>query len=161
LGFLKYPLELENMTLTERINNDIKDAMRAKDQARLTALRAIKAQLLLAATAQAGGGDTSEEEGVKILQKLVKQRKDSAAIYTDQGRAELAAPELAEAAIIEEYMPKQLSEDELKPIIAAIIAKVGASGPSDMGKVMGVASKELAGKADGKAISSMVKTLLG
>jgi len=149
------------MTLTERINNDIKDAMRAKDQARLTALRAIKAQLLLAATAQAGSGETSDEEGIKILQKLVKQRKDSAAIYTEQGRAELAAPELAEVAVIEEYMPKQLSEEELKPIIAAIIAQVGASSAADMGKVMGVASKELAGKAEGKAISSMVKALLG
>jgi len=135
--------------------------MRAKDQARLTALRAIKAQLLLAATAQAGSGETSDEEGIKILQKLVKQRKDSAAIYTEQGRAELAAPELAEVAVIEEYMPKQLSEEELKPIIAAIIAQVGASSAADMGKVMGVASKELAGKAEGKAISSMVKALLG
>jgi len=149
------------MSLTERINNDIKEAMKAKDQARLGALRAIKAQLLLAATAQGSAGETGDEEGIKMLQKQVKQRKDSAAIFIEQGRQDLADPELAEAAIIEQYLPKQLTEDELKPLIAAIIAKVGAAGSQDLGKVMGVASKELSGKADGKSISSVVKALLG
>lgn len=149
------------MTLTDRINNDIKEAMRAKDQARLTALRAIKSQLLLAATASGAQGDASEDEGVRMLQKLVKQRKESAELYVQQGRQDLADPEIAEAAIIEQYLPKQLSEDELRPIIAEIIAKVGAAGPQDMGKVMGAASKQLAGKADGKTISGVVKAMLG
>jgi uncharacterized protein len=149
------------MTLTDRINNDIKEAMKAKDTVKLTALRAIKSQLLLAATAGGGSQGASEEEGVKMLQKLVKQRKESAELYVQQGRQDLADPELAEAAIIEQYLPKQLSEDELKPIIAGIIAQVGAAGPQDMGKVMGVASKELAGKADGKTVSGVVKALLG
>jgi len=148
------------MTLTERINNDIKEAMKAKDSARLTALRAIKSQLLLAATAAGGSDGASDEEGIKMLQKLVKQRRESADLYIQQGRQDLADPELAEAAVIEQYLPKQLSEDELRPIIADIIAKTGASGPQDMGKVMGVASKELAGKADGKTISGVVKALL-
>lgn len=148
------------MSLTERINNDIKEAMKAKDPARLGALRAIKAQLLLAATAQGSAGETGDDEGIKMLQKQVKQRKDSAAIFMDQGRQDLADPELAEAAIIEQYLPKQLTEDELRPLIEAIIAKAGATGIQDLGKVMGVASKELAGKADGKSISSVVKALL-
>jgi uncharacterized protein len=148
------------MTLTERINNDIKEAMKAKDSARLTALRAIKSQLLLAATAAGGADGASDEEGIKMLQKLVKQRRESADLYIQQGRQDLAEPELAEAAVIEQYLPKQLSEEELRPIIADIISKVGASGPQDMGKVMGAASKELAGKADGKTISGVVKALL-
>lgn len=148
------------MTLTDRISNDIKEAMKAKDTARLTALRAIKSQLLLAATAGSGAQGDSEEEGIKMLQKLVKQRKESAELYVQQGRQDLADPELAEATVIEQYLPHQLSEEELKPIIVGIIAKVGAAGPQDMGKVMGVASKELAGKADGKTISGVVKSLL-
>jgi uncharacterized protein YqeY len=148
------------MTLTDRINNDIKEAMKAKDSARLTALRAIKSQLLLAATAQGAGGEASDDEGIKMLQKLVKQRKESADLYIQQGRQDLADPELAEASIIEQYLPKQLTEDELRPIIAGFIAQIGASGPQDMGKVMGIASKELAGKADGKTISMLVKALL-
>jgi len=147
------------MSLTDQINNDLKEAMKAKDKETLTALRAIKSQLLLAATDK-GGGESSEDAGIKMLQKLVKQRKESAELYKTQGRNDLADPELAEAAIIEKYLPKQLSEDELKPILQAIMEKVGASGPQDMGKVMGAASKELGGKADGKTISTLVKQLL-
>jgi hypothetical protein len=148
------------MSLTDQINNDIKEAMKAKDATTLTALRAIKSQLLLAATEKGASDQPSDDAGIKMLQKLVKQRKESADLYVAQGRKDLADAELAEAAIIERYLPKQLSEDELKPLIQAIIAKVGASGPQDMGKVMGAASKELAGKADGKTISSVVKQLL-
>jgi uncharacterized protein YqeY len=147
------------MSLTDQINNDLKEAMKAKDTTTLTALRAIKSQLLLAAT-EKGGGESSDEAGIKMLQKLVKQRKESAELYKAQGRNDLADPELAEAAIIEKYLPKQLTEDELKPILQAIIDKVGATGPQDMGKVMGAASAELAGKADGKTISTVVKQLL-
>lgn len=147
------------MSLTDQINNDLKEAMKAKDTTKLTALRAIKSQLLLAATDK-GGGETDEQAGVNMLQKQVKQRKESAELYKTQGREDLAEAELAEAAIIEKYLPKQLSEDELKPILQAIIEKVGAAGPQDMGKVMGAASKELAGKADGKTISAVVRQLL-
>jgi len=147
------------MSLTDQINNDLKAAMKAKDTTTLTALRAIKSQLLLAATS--GDGESSEEAGIKMLQKQVKQRKDSAELYKGQGREDLAEAELAEAAIIEKYLPKQLSEDELKPIIQAIVDRVGATGMQDMGKVMGAASQELAGKADGKTISTVVKGLLG
>lgn len=147
------------MSLTDQINNDLKEAMKAKDKETLTALRAIKSQLLLAATDK-GGGESSEDAGIKMLQKLVKQRKESAELYKTQGRNDLADPELAEAAIIEKYLPKQLSAEELKPIIQAIIEKVGSAGPQDMGKVMGAASKELGGKADGKTISTLVKQLL-
>ncbi|TNF32151.1 MAG: GatB/YqeY domain-containing protein [Bacteroidetes bacterium] len=147
------------MSLTDKINNDLKEAMKAKDTTTLTALRAIKSQLLLAAT-EKGGGESTEEADIKMLQKQVKQRKESAELYKSQGRADLAEAELAEASIIEKYLPKQLSEDELKPIVKAIIEKVGASGPQDMGKVMGAASKELAGQADGKTISAVVKQLL-
>lgn len=148
------------MSLTDQINNDLKEAMKAKDTVTLIALRAIKSQLLLAATEKGAEGEASDDAGIKMLQKLVKQRKESAELYRAQGRNDLADPELAEAAIIEKYLPKQLSEDELKPIIQALIAKVGANGPQDMGKVMGAASKELGGKADGKTISLVVKQLL-
>lgn len=147
------------MSLTDQINNDLKTAMKAKDTTTLTALRAIKSQLLLAAT-EKGGGENSDEAGIKMLQKQVKQRKESADLYKSQGREDLAEVELAEAAIIEKYLPKQLSEEELKPILQAIIDRVGAKEPKDMGKVMGAASKELGGKADGKTISSVVKELL-
>ncbi len=147
------------MSLTNQINNDLKEAMKAKDTVRLTALRAIKSQLLLAAT-EKGAGESPDEAGIKMLQKLVKQRKESAELYKTQGREDLADAELSEAAIIEKYLPKQLSEDELRPILESIIAKVGASGPQDMGKVMGAASQELAGKADGKTISTVVRSLL-
>jgi uncharacterized protein YqeY len=147
------------MSLTDQINNDLKEAMKAKDTTTLTALRAIKSQLLLAAT-EKGGGESTEEAEIKMLQKQVKQRKESAELYKTQGREDLAEAELAEASIIEKYLPKQLSEDELKPIIQSIIEKVGAAGPQDMGKVMGAASKELAGQADGKTISLVVRQLL-
>lgn len=147
------------MSLTDQINNDLKEAMRAKDKESLTALRAIKSQLLLAAT-EKGGGESDEEAGIKMLQKLVKQRKESAELYKSQGREDLAEPELAEAAIIEKYLPKQLSVEELKPILQSIVDKVGATGPQDMGKVMGAASKELGGQADGKTISTVVRELL-
>ena len=148
------------MTLTDQINNDIKEAMKAKDTVRLTALRAIKSQLLLAATEKGSDSSSADEAGIKMLQKLVKQRKESAELYQQQSREDLADPELAEAAIIEKYLPKQLSEEELTPILKAIIDKVGAAGPQDMGKVMGAASQELAGKADGKTISTVVRNLL-
>jgi hypothetical protein len=148
------------MSLTDQINSDLKEAMKAKDTIRLTALRSIKSQLLLAATEKGADAESSGEAGIKMLQKLVKQRKESAELYKSQGRDDLAAPELAEAAIIEKYLPAQLTEDELKPILQAIVEKVGASGPQDMGKVMGMASKELAGKADGKTISTIVRQLL-
>ncbi len=148
------------MSLTDQINNDIKEAMKAKDKVRLTTLRAIKSQLLLAATEKDAGGAGADEANVKMLQKLVKQRKESAALYAEQNRNDLAEPELAEAAIIEKYLPTQLSEEELKPIIQAVIDKVGATGPQDMGKVMGASTKELAGKADGKTISTVVRQLL-
>jgi len=148
------------MSLTDQINNDIKEAMKAKDATTLTELRAIKSQLLLAATEKGASDQPSDDAGIKMLQKLVKQRKESADLYVSQGRNDLAEAELAEAAIIERYLPKQLSEDELKPVIKAIIEKVGATGPQDMGKVMGAASKELAGQADGKTISAVVKQLL-
>ncbi len=148
------------MSLTDQINNDIKEAMKAKDKVRLTTLRAIKSQLLLAATEKDAGGADADEASIKMLQKLVKQRKESAALYAEQNRNDLAEPELAEAAIIEKYLPAQLSEEELKPIIQAVIDKVGATGPQDMGKVMGASTKELAGKADGKTISTVVRQLL-
>jgi uncharacterized protein YqeY len=148
------------MSLTDQINNDLKEAMKAKDKEALTALRAIKSQLLLAATEKGADGESSEDSGIKMLQKLVKQRKESAELYQSQGREDLAEPELAEAAIIEKYLPKQLSAEELKPILQGIVDKVGATGPQDMGKVMGMASKELGGKADGKTISTVVKELL-
>lgn len=148
------------MSLQDQINNDIKEAMKAKDTVRLSALRAVKSQLLLAATETGASGETSEEAGIKLLQKQVKQRKESAALYKEQGRDDLADPELAEAAIIEKYLPTQLTEDELKPMLQSIIDQVGATGPQDMGKVMGMASKQLGGKADGKTISTVVKSLL-
>lgn len=149
------------MALVDRINEDIKDAMRAKDQVRLTSLRAVKSQLLLAATEKGATGEVSDEAGLKLLQRLVKQRKESAEIFTQQGRADLAANEQAEAAIIEAYLPKQLGEEELRPIIAAIMTELGATGPQDMGKVMGTATKRLSGQADGKVVSAVVKALLG
>lgn len=151
----------KEMALVDRINEDIKDAMRAKDQVRLTSLRAVKSQLLLAATEKGATGEVSDEAGLKLLQRLVKQRKESAEIFTQQGRADLAANEQAEAAIIEAYLPKQLGEEELRPIIAAIMTELGATGPQDMGKVMGTATKRLSGQADGKVVSAVVKALLG
>ena len=145
------------MSLTDQINNDIKAAMLAKDASKLEALRAIKSALLLLKTSPEGQNEASE---LKALQKMVKQRKETAEVYIGQGRQELADVELAQAAVIENYLPKQMGEDELKAILQNIIATVGASSPADMGKVMGAATKELSGKADGSVISKMVKQLL-
>ncbi len=148
------------MNLFEKVSEDIKDAMRAKDKVKLEALRGVKKEFLEAKTSKGGDGELSDDVATKILQKMVKQRKESAEIYKTQNRPDLAEPELAEAAVIEQYLPKQLSEAELETKLKEIIAKVGASGAADMGKVMGVASKELAGLAAGKAISDTVKKLL-
>jgi len=148
------------MSLEERINQDIKAAMMAKEKVKLEALRAIKSAILLAKTDGEHKDSLSTDVEMKLLQKQYKQRKDAAEQYIQAGRQELADKELAEAAFIEEYLPKMLSSDELKAELVKIIAQVGAKAPSDMGKVMGVASKALAGKADGKAISEMVKSIL-
>ena len=147
------------MSMELQIQQDIKAAMLAKEKTRLESLRAIKAAILLAKTAD-GSESIADEAVVKIIQKLVKQRKESAQQYNDAGRPELAENELAEAAEMEVYLPKQLSEAELEAELAKIIAEVGATKPQDMGKVMGVATKKLAGLADGRAISAAVKKLL-
>ncbi len=148
------------MALADTINKDIKQAMLAKEASRLKALRAVKAALLLEQTKD-GNAQISEDEEIKMLQKLVKQRKDSAAIYEQNGRKETAEEELEEARFIEAYLPKQLSAEELSAEIQAVIAQVGATSMADMGKVMGIASKKLAGKAEGRAIADTVKKLLG
>lgn len=148
------------MALKQRIETEIKSAMIAKDKVRLTALRAIKSLILLEETKEGYSGTLSEDEELKLLTKAAKQRKDSAEIYEKQNRADLLAVELAELAVIQEFLPKALSEEELTQAIQEIIVRIGATGPQDMGKVMGLASKELAGKADGKAIAERVKTLL-
>lgn len=149
------------MNLYDQISEDIKKAMLAKDKIRLEALRGIKKEFIEAKTAKgASGGDLDDAVALKILQKMVKQRKESAAIYQSKGRPELAEGELAEAAVIEVYLPKAMSEEELKNALKEIIAEIGASAPSDMGKVMGVATKRLAGRADGRMISEQVKSLL-
>ncbi|MGX7667051.1 GatB/YqeY domain-containing protein [Flavobacterium pedocola] len=147
------------MSLGAQIMDEMKTAMKAKDTVALEALRAIKSEILLAQTS-AGGGDLTAEDEIKLLQKLVKQRKDSAAIFNEQNRADLAEPELAQVAVIEKFLPAQLSEAEVEAIVAKIIAATGASGMAAMGQVMGQASKELAGQADGKTISTVVKKLL-
>ena len=148
------------MSLKNRIDQDIKEAMRAKEQDRLRALRAIKSMILLAETEKGGRDGLSEDVEMKLLTKAAKQRKDSYDLYKEQNREDLAAKEKDELEVINSYLPKQLSEEELKQALEQIIEKVGANGPKDMGKVMGVASKELAGKADGKTISVAVKSLL-
>ena len=148
------------MELEKRIQTDMVSAMKAKEAVRLASLRAIKAAILLAKTAEGGNGEVTDQEVVKIIQKLVKQRKESAQQYNDAGRPELAENEIAEAAEMEVYLPKQLSEEEVKAELTKIIAEVGASQPSDMGKVMGVATKRLAGLAEGRLISTLVKQLL-
>ncbi len=148
------------MELEKQIQADMVAAMKAKEAVRLASLRAIKAAILLAKTAEGGSGEVSDQDIVKLIQKLVKQRKESAQQYNDAGRPELAENEMAEAAAMEVYLPKQLSEAEVEAELVKIIAEVGASKPSDMGKVMGVATKKLAGLADGKAISAKVKELL-
>jgi uncharacterized protein YqeY len=138
----------------------MKDAMKAKDEGLLRGLRAIKAEIIKAKTEPGANGQVSAEQEQKLLQKLVKQRKDSLDIYQQQNRADLAQKEIEEIAVIEKFLPTQLSQDELDAAISAIIAETGASSPADMGKVMGIASKQLAGKADGKAIAATVKALL-
>ena len=148
------------MELEKRIQTDMVSAMKAKETVRLASLRAIKAAILLAKTAEGGNGEVTDPEVVKIIQKLVKQRKESAQQYNDAGRPELAENELAEAAEMEVYLPKQLSEAEIEEELKKIIAQVGATGPQDMGKVMGTATKALAGKAEGRVISALVKKLL-
>ena len=148
------------MSLSAKIMDEMKTAMRAKDTLALEALRAIKSGILLAQTESGAKEDISEEEEIKLLQKLVKQRKDSANIYTEQGRADLAEPELLQAAVIEKFLPAQLSEADVEAVVARIIADNDASGMASMGKVMGLVSAELAGKADGKTISTIVKKLL-
>ena len=147
------------MSMELQIQQDIKAAMLAKEKTRLESLRAIKAAILLAKTAD-GSESISDEAVIKIIQKLVKQRKETAEIYKQQNREELAANELAEAAAMEVYLPKQLSEAEVEEELKKIIAQVGATGPQDMGKVMGTATKALAGKAEGRVISALVKKML-
>lgn len=148
------------MGLEQKIMTELKTAMLAKDEAGLRSLRAIKAAILLVKTAEGGGGELKEEDEIKLLQKLVKQRKDSLEIFQQQNRTDLAKKEEEEIAVIEKFLPKQLSAEELKEALAKIITDVGASTPADLGKVMGVASKQFAGKADGKTISALVKELL-
>jgi|SRR5690554_4950749 len=148
------------MSLQEKVMTEMKQAMRSKDTVALESLRAVKSAILLAQTETGSKEELSEEQEIKILQKLVKQRKDSAALYKEQGRDDLAQPELDQAAVIEQFLPEQLSEEEIAKVVSDIIAKTGASGMQDMGKVMGMASKELAGKADGKTISVVVKQQL-
>ena len=149
------------MEMFDRISNDIKDAMKAKDKVRLETLRNIKKVFLEAKTATGANDTLTDDAAMKIMQKLVKQGKDSATLYTDQGRADLAEAELAQVAVIETYLPKQMSAEELEAALKAIIAEVGAEGPKDMGKVMGTATKKLSGLAEGRAISAKVKELLG
>lgn len=149
------------MDLFDRISEDIKKAMLAKDRVRLEALRGIKKEFLEAKTAKGGDGTLTDEAATKVLVKMAKQRRESAAIYKEQNRQDLADGELAEVAVIEEYLPKQLTEEELTAELKKIIAEAGATDAKMMGKVMGVASKALAGRADGRAISAKVKELLG
>ena len=149
------------MSLKTRVESDIKDAMRAKDQDKLRALRAIKSLILLEETSGTHtAGDLSEEDELKLLTKAAKQRREAAEIFHAQNREDLAVKEEAELAFIEEFLPRQLSEDEIKAKLEAIISQVGASSPADMGKVMGVATKEFAGQADGKVVAGLVRTLL-
>ena len=148
------------MTLFEQISEDIKQAMLAKDKVALDALRGIKKEFLEAKTAPGSDGELKDEKALQIMQKLVKQRKESAEMYRAANRAELAAEEEAQCKIIEKYLPAMLSEEELLKVLQAIIAQVGAAGPQDMGKVMGMATKQLAGKAEGRLISQKVKELL-
>lgn len=148
------------MSLEEKVMGGMKDAMKAKDEALLRGLRAIKAEIIKAKTEPGANGQVTEEQEQKLLQKLVKQRRDSLDIYQQQNRADLAQKEMEEIAVIEQFLPKQLTQEELDAAVTAIIAETGASSAADMGKVMGVASKQLAGKADGKAIAAAVKALL-
>ena len=149
------------MDLFDVISNDIKEAMKAKDKVKLETLRNVKKCFLEAKTAPGANDTLTDDAALKIMQKLVKQGKDSASVYQGQGRADLADAELAQVAVIEAYLPKQMSNEELEAALKEIIAEVDAEGPKDMGKVMGTATKKLAGKAEGRAISAKVKELLG
>lgn len=149
-----------NMELFDIISNDIKEAMKAKDKVALDTLRNIKKVLLEAKTAPGANDTVSDETAIKLIQKLAKQGKESAELYSSQNRPELAAEELAQVAVMEKYLPKQMSEEEIAAALREIIAQTGAAGPQDMGKVMGVATKQLAGKAEGRVISTIVKQLL-
>ena len=149
------------MSLEIQVMSEMKDAMKAKNEALLRGLRAIKAEIIKAKTEPGANGEISADTEIKLLQKLVKSRKDSLEIYQKQNRPDLAVKESEEIAVIEKFLPAQMSAEELTAVITSIIAAVGATGPQDMGKVMGVASKQLAGKAEGKLISATVKTLLG
>ena len=148
------------MALEQQLTSEIKSAMRAKDSLRLEALRAVKSAILLAKTQSGAAEELSEAQEIQLLQKLVKQRKDSAAIFTEQNRADLAEPEKAQAAIISEFLPQQLTAAEVEAIVADIIAETGASSMKDMGRVMGLANQKMAGQADGKTISTVVKQKL-
>ncbi|MBO0342892.1 MAG: GatB/YqeY domain-containing protein [Bacteroidota bacterium] len=148
------------MGLQEKVMTEMKAAMKAKDTVTLEALRAVKSAILLAKTDKGGGAGLSEEDEIKLVQKLVKQRKDSAVIYKEQDREDLAEPELAQVAVIEKFLPEQLTEEEIEKVVVMTIDSVGATGMQDMGKVMGIVSKELAGQADGKTISTIVKDKL-
>lgn len=148
------------MSLQDTLMDAMKTAMKAKDQMALAALRAIKSEILLAQTETGSKEDISVEDEIKILSKLVKQRKDSAAIYTEQNRMDLAEPELAQAEVISQFLPKQLTEAEIEAAVAAVIVETGAQGMKDMGKVMGIVNQQLLGKADGKTISTIVKQKL-
>ncbi len=148
------------MSLQKEIMTAMKEAMKAKDSVALESLRAIKSAILLVQTESGAKAELTEEQEIKILQKLVKQRKDSATIFTEQGREDLAGPELAQVAVIEKFLPEPLTEEEIEKVVVAVIDQVGAQGMKDMGKVMGMVSKELAGQADGKTISTIVKNKL-
>jgi len=149
------------MSLQQQIMEAMKTAMKAKDSQSLEALRAVKSALLLAQTEGGSKEEISEADEIKLLQKLVKQRKDSATIFTEQGRDDLAGPEIAQAAVISKFLPEQLSEEEVAKVVDAVIAETGASSMKDMGRVMGMVNSKLAGKADGKTISGIVKSRLG
>tara|TARA_R110000850_G_scaffold203228_1_gene329478 strand:- start:92332 stop:92781 length:450 start_codon:yes stop_codon:yes gene_type:complete len=148
------------MSLQENVMTAMKDAMKSKDANALTSLRAIKSELLLAQTETGSKEELTEEQEIKILQKLVKQRKESAAIFQEQGREDLAQPELDQAAVIEKFLPEQMSEEEVAKVVDAMIAKTGAGSMKDMGMVMGMVNKEIAGKADGKTVAMLVKQKL-
>lgn len=148
------------MGLQEQVMKELKSAMKEKDTVALESLRAIKSALLLAQTEKGASGTLAEEEELKLLQKLVKQRKESAAIFQEQGRQDLAEPELAQVAVIEKFLPKQMNEAEIEQVVVRVIEQTGAENMKDMGKVMGLVTKELAGQADGKTISSIVRAKL-
>ena len=148
------------MNLEQRVMDQMKDAMKSKNEAALRGLRAIKAAIIIAKTAEGAGGELKAEDETKLVQKLVKQRKDSLEIYQKQNREDLAKTEQEEIAVLEKFLPEQMSDEELRKQLSALIAELGATSPADMGKVMGAATKQFAGKAEGKAISTAVKDLL-